>query len=143
MNEDQIKKITYEIIGSAFEVRKHLGRFLKEHTYEAALAQELRLRGLNVQRQVPVKITYKGIVIEEEKFIDILVENSIVLELKAISDMGNAEVSQLMTYMCFGSYNLGYLINFKSEDFTVGRYHGDGLLEKGIYRFVYSRELLE
>lgn len=131
-----MERLTYEIIGACYEVRKELGRFLYENTYELALMHELQLRNIDCRNQVDIPINYKGMVIGNACRADIVVENKIVLELKALDYMGKNEISQLMSYMTFGNFPLGFLINFGAFDFTTERPNLEDYLYKGIYRFI-------
>ena len=135
MEQDKWTFITRELIGAAFEVRKQLGRFLYEEVYEQALQYELHLRGIRSERQVFLPISYKGVQLEKSYRIDLLVENSVIVELKALEYMGGKEISQILTYLKFSNLNVGYLINFGVEDFSIGRIGENEILDKGIYRF--------
>ena len=130
-----LNELSYRIIGAAFEVRKCLGRHFHEKTYEAALAHELRLRGMKCERQVPIHIHYKGIEITDDKRVDILVEGKIPVELKSMPFMGHSEVGQIMQYIRFGKYRLGFLMNFDAEDFCTAKL-GEFRLCGGIYRLI-------
>ena len=137
MEEQRLKKLTYKVIGAAYEVRKTLGPYLYENTYEIALQKELELRGIKAIRQHPIKIIYKGIEIDHAKALDLLVEDEIAIELKALDFMGSHEMRQLLSYMKFGNFRIGYLMNFGAKDFCPGIFRErDSYMDKGIYRFV-------
>lgn len=104
--------LTYNIIGGAIEVHKALGPGLLENAYEECLAIELADRGLEVQRQVPVPVFFKGRQIDLAYRMDMLVEAQVVLELKAIEKLMPVHEVQLMTYMRLGGKQTGLLINF-------------------------------
>ena len=104
--------LTYEIIGGAIEVHKALGPGLLEGVYEECLAIELASRGLEVQRQVPVPVFFKGRRIELAYRMDMLVSTEVVLELKAIEQLMPVHEVQLMTYMRLAGKKTGLLINF-------------------------------
>ncbi len=106
------KKLTEEIIGSAIEVHQELGPGLLESSYERCLVHELTLRGIKAERQKIQPIYYKGLEIDEGYRIDILVEDKIVLELKAVDSLNNVHKAQLLTYLKLSGCTLGYLINF-------------------------------
>ena len=105
-------EISYEVIGAAIEVHKTLGGpGLLEGVYESCLCQELVLRGLGVQRQVLVPVTYKETVVRDPVFIDILVENKLVVEVKATERECSIHKVQLLTYLRLTGMKLGLLIN--------------------------------
>ena len=127
--------IGYDIIGAAFRVYNTVGRLLRENYYEAALAYELTQAGHTVQRQVPVPALYKGEEVRDAYQADIIVDNCVIIELKAVSTMKEAESRQLLTYLRLSGFKLGYLINFGTKTFKIGR-SNDFPLSEGIYRFV-------
>ena len=104
--------LTYEIIGGAIEVHRALGPGLLENVYEECLAVELGDRGLEVQRQVPVPVLFKGRQIDLAYRMDMLVNGLVVLELKAIEKLLPVHEVQLMTYMRLADKKTGLLINF-------------------------------
>ena len=127
-------KIGGEIIGAAFDVRKNSGKGLRESYYQAALTYELKQRGLQVDTQVLVPAYYRGIKISDSYLADIVVENKVIIELKAIRDMKEAEISQIITYLKLSGFKLGYLINFGAKDFKLGNTRDSLPWEYGIYR---------
>jgi len=112
--------LTKEIIGAAIEVHKLIGPGMLESAYEECLCYELKLRGLNYERQKPVPIVYKKIKLECGYRIDILVENKIILELKAAEGFNPVHEAQILTYMRFAEKRLGLLINFNVTKLTNG-----------------------
>ena len=136
MKDMDTNDLTYQIIGAAYEVSKNLGRFLYEEAYEEALQCELKLRGISSERQVYLPVMYKGIKLEKSYRMDLVVENQICVELKAMENMSGKEVRQILSYLSFSSFKKGLLINFGAEDFSVGHFSGNNILAKGIYRFV-------
>lgn len=94
------------------EVHRQLGPGLLESVYEYCLVQELMCLGLNVQRQVKLPIIYKNQILEKEFFIDILVENVVVIELKSVESLLPVHEVQLVTYLKLSGKYLGILINF-------------------------------
>lgn len=107
----------YEIIGkkildSAYEVHTILGPGLLESVYEICLVEELANRGLKVKNQVALPVIYKGKKLNKDFFIDILVEDAIVIELKAVECLLSIHEVQTLTYMKLADKKLGYLINF-------------------------------
>ena len=136
MSEIDYHNLGYKIIQASFEVRKQLGRFLYEDSYERAMQVELNLMGIKSERQKCFDVYYKGVKLDKSYKIDLLVEDQIQVELKALSYMANTEVSQILSYMRFGGYKVGYLMNLGATDFTTGKFVQDQYLDKGIYRFV-------
>jgi GxxExxY protein len=89
-----------------------LGPGLLENVYELCLCKDLKLRGIRAERQVPVPIIYKNEELNADYRIDILVENEIIIELKAVEMMLSVHQAQLLTYMKLADIRLGFLINF-------------------------------
>jgi GxxExxY protein len=112
MSEFEYNKITDRILASAIEVHRVLGPGLLESVYEYCLVEELRRNGLNVQRQVKLPIIYKGRNLEKDFFIDLLVEDKVVIELKAVEEVLPVHEVQLLTYLKLSEKKLGLLINF-------------------------------
>jgi GxxExxY protein len=106
---------TRPILDSIYEVYRNLGPGLLESIYEEALMIELASRGIHAQRQVPVRATYKGKYIGMEFIIDILVEDSIVLELKSVEELHPVHYKQLLTYLKLADKRLGFLVNFNEH----------------------------
>ena len=100
------------VIGAAITVHRQLGPGLLESAYRRCLAFELGMRGLGCRCEVPVGIAYKGQVLEEAFRIDLLVEERLVVELKAVDRLHPIHVSQVVTYLKLGGYDTGLLINF-------------------------------
>src|SRR5215510_9828236 len=104
--------LTYKIIGAAIEVHRTLGGpGLLESIYESALCHELVLRGLRIQRQKPVQVMYKGVAIREPLFIDILVEDKVLVEVKATEKNHPIYETQVLTYLRLTGIKLGLLVN--------------------------------
>ena len=112
MSEVEYNKLTDKILASAIEVHQLLGPGLLESVYEYCLVEELRRNGLNVQRQVKLPIIYKGRNLEKDFFIDLLVEDKVVIELKAVEEVLPVHEVQLLTYLKLSEKKLGLLINF-------------------------------
>jgi len=111
---------TGPIIGAAIEVHRHLGPGLLESAYEECLCHELHLRGLGSQRQVDLPIVYKGLKLDCGYKIDLIVENTVVLELKAIEKLLPVHEAQLLTYMRLSGKAVGLLMNFNVPVLTQG-----------------------
>jgi GxxExxY protein len=112
MTELDENEITGEIIGAAIEVHRHLGPGLLESAYEECLCYELRLRGIQFERQVCLPIHYKGLRLESAHRMDLIVRDSVVVEIKATDGTAPVHASQLLTYLKFSGKQVGLLINF-------------------------------
>ena len=101
-----------EIVDAAFCVHKNLGPGLLEKIYEACFCHELSKRGLKSQRQIEVPIIYDGIRFNEGLRLDVLVENLIICELKAVENMNPVWEAQVISHLKLAKKRLGFLINF-------------------------------
>ena len=117
--------ISERIIGGAITVHKELGPGLLESTYEACLAHELTLAGLKVETQKPLPVHYRDVALDCGYRIDLLVNDAIIVELKAIDSLLPVHEAQLLTYLKLSGMQLGLLINFNVK-----------LLKQGIRRMV-------
>jgi GxxExxY protein len=117
--------IAHEIVDAAFKVHTTLGSGLLESVYEQVLTCELQRRGLPVERQVPVPVTYGEVRFEEGFRADLLVEGRVIVELKSVEVVEPVRKKQLMTYLRLADKRLGLLINF-----------GSALIKDGITRMV-------
>ncbi len=104
--------ITSKIIGCAIEVHRQLGPGLLKSTYQDCLIYELQQINLNVRKEIFVPLRYKNLKLNRGFRIDILVEGSIVLELKALEQISDIHKAQLLTYLKLGKFKLGLLLNF-------------------------------
>lgn len=104
--------LTGRIIGAAIEVHKFLGPGLLESTYETCLAHELQLNGLDVKTQVQLPLVYKGKRLEQGYRLDLLVEDQVIVEVKAVESTLNIHKAQLLTYLKLTGFTRGLLINF-------------------------------
>ena len=104
--------LTGKIIGAAIEVHKILGPGLLESIYEDCLCHELKLREITFERQKPVDINYKDLKISSGYRIDLIVEGSVIVELKAVREMNPIFEAQLLTYMKISGCKKGLIINF-------------------------------
>ncbi len=105
-------EITERVIGAAIEVHRALGPGLLESAYEECLAHELALGGVTFDRQRPLPVEYKGVMLDCEYRLDLLVENTVVVEIKAVSEIEPVHEAQLLTYLRLGGWRVGLLINF-------------------------------
>jgi GxxExxY protein len=107
-----VNDLTGQIIGAAIEVHKALGPGLLESAYEECLCRELVLRNIPFERQKEVPIEYKGCKLDCGYRLDLVANNQIVLELKAVTRIEPIHEAQLITYMRLTGINLGLLLNF-------------------------------
>lgn len=112
MTREELNQLSDLIIGAAIEVHRELGPGLLESVYEYCLVSELLQRGLKTERQVRLPVFYKGVQLDKEFFIDILVEDEIVLELKCAEFTLPVHEIQLVTYLKLANKRLGFLLNF-------------------------------
>ena len=112
MSLQSINDLSPELIGAAIEVHRELGAGLLESAYQGALAHELTLRHIPHVCQQSMPVFYKGIVIETGYRIDIVADNRIVIELKAVEKILPIHSAQLLTYLRLGKFFLGHLMNF-------------------------------
>lgn len=117
---EKLNKLSYKIIGLVYKVHSELGPGLLESTYEICLEYELIKSGLKVQRQKALPVIYNEIKLEEGYRIDLLVENSIILELKSVDEIAPIHTAQLMTYLKLSGLKLGLLLNFNVRDMKEG-----------------------
>ncbi len=112
MDEEKLNILSGIILDSAIEVHRNLGPGLLESVYEICLCKEFDLRNIKFQRQVLIPITYKGIQLKDCLKIDILVEDSIIIESKSVEIMHPVYSAQLLSYLRLTKKKLGLLINF-------------------------------
>ena len=110
MNE--LNKLSEKIIGAGIEVHRALGPGLLESTYEECLCYEIKLRGLSFERQKPLPVVYKGVTLDCGYRLDVVVENSVILELKTVEGPLSIHEAQLLTYLKLTGLRLGLLMNF-------------------------------
>jgi GxxExxY protein len=115
-----VNQITDQIIGAAIEVHRHLGPGLLESAYEECLCYELRQLGLRFERQVHLPIHYKGIKLESVYKMDLVVEEGVVVEIKATELTTPIQSAQLLTYLKSSGKRVGLLINFNVPVLTRG-----------------------
>lgn len=122
---ENLNLLSYEIIGAAYQVHSELGPGLLESTYEVCLEYELTKRGFKVERQKALPVFYDDVKLDAGYRIDLLVEDSIIVELKAVAAIDPIHKAQVMTYLKLSNLQLGLLLNFNVTD-----------MKKGINRFV-------
>ena len=107
--------LSHEVIGAAIEVHRILGPGLLESVYELALCKELWLRRISVERQANLPIHYKGTPLESSVKLDLLIQRSIIVEVKSVESINNIHKAQLLTYLRLKNLWLGLLINFNVD----------------------------
>src|SRR5437763_15389733 len=127
MEIDPLNTLGGIILDAAISVHRELGPGLLETAYEKALFRELSLRGIKVRNQVEVGLFYKGAYLDKAYVIDMLVEEEIIIEIKAVDAFIPIYTSQLLTYLKLRDLKLGYLINFNVP-----------MLKEGFKRIVYN-----
>ncbi len=108
----RFEELTEQIIGAAIEVHRAIGPGLLEAIYEECLCHELTLRGLTFERQLSVPVVYKGVKLESKHRLDVLVQNTVILELKTVDRILPIHEAQLLTYLRLLSKPVGLIINF-------------------------------
>jgi GxxExxY protein len=116
------------VVDAALKVHRALGPGLLESVYEQCLAHELATRDVVVRRQVPVSVTYGGVVLDAGYRMDLLVAEAVVVEVKAVDQILRLHEAQVLTYLKLSGFQLGFLMNFNVE-----------LMRDGIRRLVLSR----
>lgn len=112
ISKSDYEEIGKKIVHASYEVHKELGPGLLESVYEICLVEELRNLHLKVERQVRLPVTFKGKLLDKNFVIDLLIEDLVVIELKAVEVLLPVHEVQLLTYMKLADLKLGYLINF-------------------------------
>ena len=120
ISKTEYERIAKHIVNAAFEVHKELGPGLFESVYEVCLVEELRNRGLFVESQVKIPVVFKGKTLEKEFVVDLLVEKSVIIELKAVENLLPVHEVQLVTYLKLADKKLGFLINFNVSLIKIG-----------------------
>ena len=110
-----LSELTDAIIGAAMEVHRMLGPGLLESTYEMCLCRELSIRGIPFERQVPIPVEYKGVKLDCGYRADLVVDGTILVEIKAIDSLLAIHEAQLLSYLKLGGWKVGLLINFNVE----------------------------
>ncbi len=108
----EMNDLTKLVIGASIEVHKNLGPGLLESVYQECLVKELKNCKINCRENVPLKINYKGDELSKLFFIDILVEDQLIIELKAVEYVLPVHKAQLLSYLRLSEHKLGLLINF-------------------------------
>jgi GxxExxY protein len=125
MTDDVRDPLTQKVIGAAVEVHRELGPGLLESIYQRAMAVELGLQGLAFVAQKPLPVVYKGVLLGDDMFMDFVVEEELVVELKAVDALIGVHEAQLLTYLKLSKIRTGLLLNFNEK-----------LLKNGLKRMV-------
>jgi GxxExxY protein len=120
LRSDDLELAARTVVDCGYRLHRDLGPGLLESAYEALLAEALRQAGLNVARQVPVAMSYKGVVVDNAFRVDLLIEDSLIVELKSIERLAPVHGKQVLTYLRLMSLPLGLLINFGQATFKDG-----------------------
>ena len=123
--DTRLDEIGQKIVHAAYEVHKALGPGLLESTYEKCLCYELGAAGLNVGQQICIPLCYKDLILDNALRLDLIVNESVIVELKAVEKIMPVHEAQILSYLRLSKHRLGYLINFHSP-----------LIKNGVRRFV-------
>jgi GxxExxY protein len=129
MPSEKIEEIAKVIVNASFKVHKELGPGLLEKVYEACLAYEIEKAGLIVKRQVDIPIIYDGIQLNEKLRLDLIVENLVIVEIKAVEIVNPVWQAQIISHLRLTNNELGFLINFNVP-----------LIKNGIKRFINTKK---
>ena len=116
----EFEELTEKIIKSAMDIHTALGPGLLENTYKECLFYRLRKSGLYVEKEKPMPLVYEEVHLDCGYRIDLLVENSIVIELKSVKKIEEIHLAQILTYMRLGKYKVGLIINFNVPSLKDG-----------------------
>jgi GxxExxY protein len=126
MTDAEVNDLSGKIIGACIEVHKYLGPGLMESVYHECLCHELSLQGISYVKEYDISIIYKGVAIPTRLRADMLIEGTIILELKSVAEMLPMHEAQMLTYLKLSNCQLGLLVNFNVS-----------LLKDGIKRVKY------
>jgi iron complex transport system substrate-binding protein len=130
LRPDDLERAARIVVEAGYQIHRNLGPGLLESAYEALLAEAARQAGLTVERQVSVGMAYKGVVVDNAFRVDLLVERSLVVEVKSIERLAPVHGKQVLTYLRLMHLPLGLLMNFNQATFKEGQrriangYHG-------------------
>ena len=122
---EQEEEIAKMVVNAAFTVHKHFGPGLLERVYETCVTHELRKAGLGVARQIEIPIQYDGMTFDEALRLDLLVENKVIAEIKAVAIVNPVWDAQVLSHLKLTRLRLGFLMNFNVP-----------LIKEGIKRFI-------
>lgn len=116
----EIEAVGREVIDAALRVHRALGPGLLESAYEHCLAHELTLRGMRVQRQLGLPIEYEGLRLDSGYRLDLLVDDAVIVEVKAVEALARLHEAQILTYLRLSGFRLGFLLNFNAVQLRQG-----------------------
>ena len=122
MEELPLEQLTYLIRGCIFEVHKQLGPGFLEEVYEEALVYEMRLKGLQVERQIELPVYYKEIKLSKVYRIDVLVNKRVIEEIKSVEELHFVHFKQLLNYLRLSNLYVGILVNFNCDSIDRNNY---------------------
>ena len=117
---ENLEVIGRAVVDSGLTVHRALGPGLLESAYQHCLVHELESRGLEVRREVGLPVLYKGVALDVGYRLDLVVEDAVIVEIKAVEALSRLHEAQLITYLKLSKLRLGYLINFNAELFKQG-----------------------
>jgi len=112
MNDEELNLLTRKIIGLSIDIHTALGPGLLESAYKACLFYKISQSGLNVEKEKPIPLFYKGVRLDCGYRVDLLVQDQLVIEVKSVETLTNLHMAQTITYLKLGNYKLGLLLNF-------------------------------
>lgn len=133
INRSALKDLVYQVNGAAIEVHKSIGAGLLENVYHQCLKKELELRKINFSSELEIPLNYKGYELESKLRCDLFIENSLVVELKSVTEINPIFEAQLLTYMNLLKAPIGLLINFNVKNIY---YEGQKTMVNEYYRML-------
>ena len=133
VTRSSLKDLVYQVNGAAIEVHKNIGAGLLENVYYQCLKKELELRKINFSSELQIPLNYKGYELESKLRCDLLIENSLVVELKSVTEINPIFDAQLLTYMNLLKVPIGLLINFNVKNIF---YEGQKTMVNEYYRML-------
>ena len=112
LTRNYLKDLVYKVNGAAIEVHRNLGAGLLESVYHKCMVHEVSLRNINCQSEMMIPVNYKGLLLDANLRCDLLVENSLIVEFKAVDEIAPIHIAQLLTYMKLLNLPMGLMINF-------------------------------
>jgi GxxExxY protein len=131
ITRSSLKDLVYQVNGAAIEVHKNIGAGLLENVYHQCLKKELELRKINFSSELQIPLNYKGYELESKLRCDLLIENSLVVELKSVTEINPIFEAQLLTYINLLKVPIGLLINFNVKNIY---YEGQKTMVNEYYR---------
>jgi GxxExxY protein len=133
ITKSSLKDLVYQVNGAAIEVHKNIGAGLLENVYHQCLKKELELRKINFSSELQIPLNYKGYELESKLRCDLLIENSLVVALKSVTEINPIFDAQLLTYMNLLKVPIGLLINFNVKNIY---YEGQKTMVNEYYRML-------